>query len=202
MDNQPTLGHLLHGNEERDAIHVAIFPAIAAEDMDPGSHVEIVDPAIKFPLVGPTRGKNPIGIIDPFLTMQVKRDQCCYVLLYPRTVTGMRHEWSHPAFDEISRAQDAMVVEGLTDDSRQWLEEFARSCGSHWDGSTADVESLIRVAKEYVNTGIEGFAGGDSFGAQNNFPDDNPDEFWKHFTNVTGIHVPDERKGNPFDCAC
>lgn len=93
MSEPSPLGHLAVANAERDAVHVAIIPVRALEKLMPGDHVGFVEAN------GVSRqALEKVGIIDPFLSRAVRANQWCYLLLYPNTVTGMRHHWQHPAF--------------------------------------------------------------------------------------------------------
>lgn len=92
----PALGRLVDDTERRrDAVHVAIAPVTAAQPLRPGQHVGLIEEG-NTELVGPT--ESPIGIVDPFLTDEIRSGQRIWLLLYPDSVTGMRHIWTHPAF--------------------------------------------------------------------------------------------------------
>ena len=68
----------------RDAVHVAVIPMLAVATLQPGQRLAN-------------------GIVDPFLAEPVRPGQWYYLCLYPGTVTGVRHAWSHPAFPDESR---------------------------------------------------------------------------------------------------
>lgn len=95
-DAQETLGTVLEADREygRDAVHVAVLPAVAAMPMMPGTKVGIVDG--KWSPAAPVK----LGVVDPFLPAFVRTGQPYWVLLYPRTITGLRHVWTHPDLSE------------------------------------------------------------------------------------------------------
>lgn len=96
MNETPQLGQFLEPHEHRrDAIHIAIAPITAAEMLTPGQHVGLVQ-AGNTELAGPCA--QPIGIVDPFLPTAVAPGQRCWLFLYPGSIVGLRHVWSHPAF--------------------------------------------------------------------------------------------------------
>src|SRR5271165_1998507 len=94
MDKVPQLGKLITTEQERDAIHIAVCPVTAGKDLKPGEHIGLIGDDF---VVGPS--VNNIGVVDPFLTEDVKVGQCFYMFLYPGTITGLRHEWTHPMFE-------------------------------------------------------------------------------------------------------
>lgn len=91
----PTVGKLLQGTEGRDAIHFALAPVAAAEDLAPGQRVVL---AATNRIRAALPGEMPIGIVDPFLEQTVAREERCWLFLMPNTITGLRHVWTHPAF--------------------------------------------------------------------------------------------------------
>ena len=87
---QPKLGQLIADPAGRDAVHVAVLPAVAGEALKPGTWVAIKDGKAVW-------SSDPVGIVDPFLrTPAVKPGETFYVLLTPGTITTLRHVWQHP----------------------------------------------------------------------------------------------------------
>lgn len=89
----PNLGEEPAGDARRDAVHIAVAPVIAGYRLSPGECVGPVYDGTQFGTC-----KKPIGIVDPFLTADVLPGQRFWLFLYPGTITGLRHVWSHPAF--------------------------------------------------------------------------------------------------------
>ena len=98
MKEQVKLGKLLGSAEQRDAVHVAVIPVIAAEVLMPGQQVDVFK-HVSGEWMARSSYKT-IGIVDPYLKHNVEPDKHrFYVLLYPNTVTSLRHEWQHPLID-------------------------------------------------------------------------------------------------------
>lgn len=160
----------------RDAIHVAVVPMIAAVELQPGQHVGLIDGK-----AGPTT--DVIGVVDPYLTGPVAKDQRFWLCLIPNTVTGMRHHWSHPAFETETVAVDQQAA------SVAWLKEAARSLGVDYETLVAEWSPL--ETDDYINNGEH----------IRDIWYELSEDFWKHHKIVTGRDVPESRRGG-FTCSC
>jgi hypothetical protein len=176
------LGQLIEGEPGRDAIHIAVAPAVAAQALPRGADVGLLpDGRAGFT-------DNPIGIVDPFLKVPiVDRDQRFWLLLYPNTITSLRHEWVHPAFGES--ASDACNKA----EAEAWLRDFAEECGISY-------EEAIDAGREFVKTGMHFVFRGQST------PDRCYTErrsFWRNWEIVTGERASmDDYEEVPFTCSC
>ncbi len=102
MEKALQLGKLIDdGDRRRDAIHIAVAPVMAAQRLAPGQHVGLVEEA-NLERVGPC--DHTIGIVDPFLSKEVQPGQWFWLFLYPGSITGLRHIWTHPAFTAAAAA--------------------------------------------------------------------------------------------------
>lgn len=86
MENRVPLGELSSASAKRDCAHVAFIPMLALRVMQPGERLAT-------------------GIVDPFLKSPVRPGEWYLLCLYPNTVTGMRHSWSHPAYPNEPEAR-------------------------------------------------------------------------------------------------
>lgn len=87
------IGKRLPGDRGRDAIHVAVLAVMAGTELLPGEGVT------QHGLPG-LKGKDAIGIVDPYLDSPIQRGEWFWLFLYPNTVTSLRHHWTHPAIGE------------------------------------------------------------------------------------------------------
>ncbi len=186
MSELVKVGRLIDGPAFRDAIHVAIAPVIAGEYLSPGELVGLVnnDPE----KVG--SNEPHIGIVDPYLTEDVRLGQRFYVFLFPNTVTSLRHQWAHPAFPEV----ETVVVEKPVDSdpSVAYLRQMAEDCGISY-ARLMQAATLWLSDEEYTHMGTnEDYK--DAFW-------DHREEFWRHYENVTKTTVSD-KNGSFFSCSC
>lgn len=101
----------------RDAIHIAVIRCVATTRLFPGQHVDING--------YPTTGKT-VGIVDPYLAAPVYPDSPFWLLLYPRTITGLRHVWSHPDFDAEVQPYEIKPKNSFGDDNMDKIEEMKK----------------------------------------------------------------------------
>lgn len=172
--------------DQRDAIHVAVVPVMAGHYLEPGTHVGLVKGLAN--VAADENHKGLIGIIDPFLKRGVNKGERCWMLLYPNTVTSMRHVWSHPGVvDEKSGTADSQLTP-LQASSKLWLENYAQSLGLTY-------EDLMGGAQDFVSSGDYLCRGGLLEGVSVD------DEFWPHYQVVTDTLVPRHKTTDFFTCS-
>lgn len=82
----------------RDAVHVAVFPAFAGKTLSPGQRVYLIGD-YAYP-EDDGNNNSPIGIVDPFLTGEVQENRQFWLFMFPNTVGDLRHSWSHPLIED------------------------------------------------------------------------------------------------------
>jgi hypothetical protein len=194
-DSQFLIGKLIDGPGDPDAIHVATLPATAAEILKPGQHVGFEEGGWRV-TASPKAPYTLIGIVDPFLTADIPAGKRFFVLLYPNTITGLRHVWSHPSITKNGL--------GVGSSSEKWLRDFAFDVDADYH-EMMDVASSHCGADEEKRWSASYLIEGGKWEGQNT-----PDEFWIHFKNVTGKKpqsVWKDDRGNErfpgiFSCSC
>jgi hypothetical protein len=194
-DALETLGMIISPNEKRDAIHLAVDPAVAVDVLQPGQDVGFV-------LGGVGVCDKPIGIVDPFLTAPVQIGEMFWLVVYPREITSLRHVWSHPAFDEeeaeeVDEADRIEFMKALdgTHVSERWIEDYAGSVG-------LDHDELMDAAFDWVDSQKDG--GWGEYLNKGELLDgvQLSRDFWQHYIKVTGNEVEQELQENFFTCSC
>lgn len=181
------LGTKPFGHEGRDAIHIAVMPVIAACELSPGEHVGVLQ---KVPLVVGPRAEPHVGIIDPFLREHVKSGETAWLLLYPQTITGLRHHWSHPVIPDGQNTMPAMV----TNDEWELVMHIAQTCGKTPEALIQDAEAAVR-SDEWLLDNSERYK---------NVSPDKWNRFWAIFVKITGERPSDDiaHYGGPYTCSC
>lgn len=184
MEAIKTLGSIITDDAHRDAVHIAIMPAIAAEDLYRGNEVGIVYGTKDYVKhMNRCYGLPAIGIVDPFLTVRVKKGQRFWVLLFPNTITSLWHGWTHPLIDSPQLP--------VQSEAEEWLRHFA----DRWN---FDYDELIKAACSESDGFVE--ARGISLHDSGDLGSDH-DLFWQHLEALTGRKF-DEAHKNDFGWSC
>lgn len=192
------LGQLIYNNPKRDAIHLAVAPVIANEPLSPGQKIGFVTLG-NFDLVGASESLDhhhmrrsgakfcaPVGIVDPFLEFTVEKGSKFWMLLLPNTVTSLRHEWTHPAF-QVKYSE------------KERAEAYERISGIAYSLGTS-VEHLLSCARAWLDHGdIEVQYGSESWRSE--FPAMS-DGFWEAYEIYMCQTVKDDDKQSFFSCSC
>lgn len=188
-DTLDTIGKKLNGDERRDAVHFAVAPVRVEGFLRAGEKVKFVAGSTDTVEAWDYDDKPPVGVIDPFIDSYVTKGDRCWLFLFPNSITGLRHEWTHPAFDKIPQ-EAAAPTQGETakEYSERWLREFAQRYRGDYD----DMIAGIAIGR------------GAFFGDDLEYSDFRPgSEFWKHVSLVTGkTFTEDQIESTPFRCAC
>lgn len=181
------IGKIITTPRQRDAVHIAVAPMVAAELLKPGTHVGVGKDGRATRNMRATR----IGIVDPFLTKHVKEGEEFYVCLYPGSVESIRHHWTHPAFvDEDQSTPDPRIA------SEAWLRQFAEEMETSYP-------RLMEIA-EAANDGTGEWDGNVLHYSGHDTPDRGYNDiqgFWYHWSVVTG-KTPSDHTRTFFSCAC
>lgn len=125
--SEAKLGTIPKGNEGRDAIHIAIVPACAAELLARGQPVKLN----ASNHAEPCAAAEAIGVVDPFRKDQVAAGAWFWLCLYPSTVTGLRHIWEHPSFPKAEVSFEQQTPGGKAA-SENWLKDYVRKHCPYW----------------------------------------------------------------------
>lgn len=184
-DALATLGTIIDENAGRDAIHLAVEPVIAVEKLYPGQHVGFVDGGVS------SVGKH-IGIVDPFIAGFVAPGQRFWLVVYPRTITSLRHVWEHPAF-EVAEAPPVQTTD--MSPSERWLRNYAEEIDETFS-------TLMEAADRWVSRG-EWFYGQESGGYHGKFEGvSTHPSFWAHYQAYKGVEVDTDDQRSFFTCSC
>jgi hypothetical protein len=189
---EPNLGSLIEGDAERDAVHVALIPMIAGEHLSAGEKFCLKFDDRSVALRGDYRNpEEVVGVVDPFLPGfgGVEKGEKFWGMLFPQTVTGMRHHWQHPLFDKPA---EEIVAE--TNYYELWLRNFC----DEWN---FDFDELIGAA-----TGTSEWrfvvARGKDLHSAGELGEDHA-LFWEHLEGYMDVKFSeDHRDGMGWSCSC
>jgi hypothetical protein len=181
----------------RDAAHVAVIAVTAPVSILPGTKVDKDGWA--------TDHDKLVGVVDPFLGGRVKKGETFWIYMFPGTVGGLRHSWSHPAWaDSPDGPQDASgSYDRAKVDRSSWSAEdsdqakiaalnVASSVGwltEHAGNNDWSYTAMMEKVRDYVKTGVatESYDGDEL---------DVDDKFWGHYKIVEGlIELPPHAQG-------
>lgn len=189
----PKLGTIITGDLPplRDAIHIAITPVTAGEMLRPGEPLEFVSGSMDTVQAA---SHAAIGIVDPFIKTRVRAGQKFWMLLYPGTITSLRHEWTHPALD--GQSQGANMDPNTPPSIREGASASFKRLVEIADMAEISYSELMEGANNYLERDDYMIDGGKWSGFSI------PDDFWDHYTAVTGTVVLPRNRGNFFSCSC
>lgn len=180
------LGHIIEGEQFRDAIHIAVAPVAASHALEPGEHVGFNEDGR-----ADKNADNCIGIVDPFLRKAVQPLETFWLFLYPNTVTGLRHEWTHPAFTKTASK------ESKTETTKSLSEQWMRAWAVQHFGEDYYSERKVPEQEAYDFAIEAGYS--HNIGPYESARDSMKEEWWDHWENITG------QKGDRdtyFSCGC
>ncbi|MES2531175.1 MAG: hypothetical protein V4636_09075 [Pseudomonadota bacterium] len=186
MTVQTDIGKLIVGEGERDAIHIAVAPVVCGDSpLSAGMRIGFKEDG--------KVGRLPqevIGIVDPFLTESVYPGDKFFMFLLPNTITSLRHNWTHPAFEVEAPPQPTKSA------SEQWMQAWAvQHMSEDYYGDDYEKKRSPEVA--YAAAIEAGHT--HSIGPYESAREYIDDEWWAHWEAITGERGDRE---NYFSCAC
>lgn len=175
------IGHEPNSSNVRDAIHCAVISARVGEMIEPGAPVKFDGEGAIVAAVW----HEKIGILDPFLAKSPKLGALAWLFMNPRSITSLRHHWTHPALPEDAIA--ANVTE--KDKSVQWVERFAVAGGYTYDEVMNAAWRIFHDEYEYTYDNDE------------KYKEMKWEPFWPHWETITGESRP-KSCWAPFTCSC
>ena len=184
MSDTAKLGQIHSEPQGRDAVHIAIAPCVAGQILAPGDHVGL-EPGSTESVIAPNAVAPAIGIVDPFIHKRfVAVGERFYVFLYPQTITGLRHVWTHERFPDDERE----VRPGVFSTPDPEIDRVSRYLG--WS-----YQEVLDRAAQAAESNCSLHTG------DNEYYEGSTDEFWDAVYRLTGKRHRDG-VGKWFSCAC
>lgn len=184
----PVVGQKITGTKPvyRDALHVAIIPLVAGEDMSPGQKIKLKSPntdiAVKYDPLKDNIHRDYIGVVDPMLHENVVMGERFYGFMKSGVVKGMRHHWDSNQFPTAG----LFIKEEEEDVHYKYLKQ-------HCESNSLNLEQFLETCQtdeDFMTTmRLE--------------PDDYSmdDVFWYHLEQYTGMEFEDwQRSGPDWEC--
>jgi hypothetical protein len=186
-DALATLGTIITDGG-RDAIHLAVEPVIAAEDIKPGENIGICGNGKAW-----RHGVKMLGISDPFLKNPIKAGQMFWLIVYPRQITSLRHVREHPDFPTTSIPKESKEDMEL-EFSKKWMTKWAIR---HMSDDYYGHEEHLSDESAYENAIEAGRR--NHVGCYEDATDYIDDEWWDHWEKITGLKG---KRDGYFSCSC
>jgi hypothetical protein len=184
-DALATLGNILDEHAGRDVIHLAVEPVIAGNPLRPGERVRLDNGKAVTASID-----EAIGIVDPFLRGNIATGDRFWLVVNPRTITSLRHVWSHPAFSD----QDVSPAVDSRSTSEKWMREWAmKHVSEDYYGDSVSVGEDAAYAFA-IEAGHR-----QHIGPYEDARDYIDSEWWSHWESITGCVG---RRGEYFSCSC
>ena len=180
------VGQLLNGTEKKDAIHVAIYPAIANKTLHPATPVTLLDENQDIAVQCPA-GVS-FGIVDPFLQKPVKAGERFYIFVNPNTITSLRHDWTHPALKP-----DQDVGHDTKEWAKRWMIDLGQKYGMNYD-------ELMWAGEKWIDEGKVLTVHG-TLDITNAWNEEERAKYWECIEIITGKKPP-SIEDEPFSCSC
>lgn len=178
MSKDVVMGELISEYDEpsRDAVHVACAPTVAQEVLKPGQ-----------PVGASGTSKYPIGIVDPFLKKDVNKGEKFWLILYPNTVTGMKHHWEHPSYTESGIANEKIAH------AEAAITKIASSIGQSFYSIMVAADMWVQD-KDYTYDNSEKY--------KCSAWEDHIEEFWDMYQIIRGKRIGKDLRESFWTCSC
>jgi len=191
------IGRIITGLQQRDAIHIAVLPVTAGEDLYCGHDVRLLSDGTAVQC----EPEHRLGVVDPFLMSDerehrhhgvVEKGQRFWLFLNPGTITTLRHEWVHPGVPDGD--QDAVAAKDVRKIAETWLRDYAIRVKPYEDAASA-YENLMNDLRHKRL-----FYHGHDMHSRSDVIDE--EELIKHAQIVLGIELNFGDEDFEFSCSC
>ena len=175
-ENKPILGEPLKGDEERDAIHIAILPVTAGDYIPPGQRIHVNSKG----WASLSRGVHN-AVADPFWPRTIQPGERFYAFLFPYTIESLRHEWVHKDFP----------CPPVYPEAEKWLRDFAEDHYVGYEDMMTAADDLVKGHSDIMDI---------CFGMDVDYSE--RIEFWERYGQLRNQFIPNSVKEEYFSCSC